>query len=243
MVNKVHILSEIRRTAVANGGVALGQARFETETGIGQRDWRGIHWARWSDAVEEAGLEPNQFKGATEEKRLLDSYARYAQVLGKLPTKAELQLKRRGDSSFPSWNTFARFGSKLELVKCLREHCKADPELATAGLLCDAYLESSATHVNGEEPADSDEIVFGFVYLAKSGKHYKIGKSYSPGRRQYELSIQLPEPIESVHVIRTDDPSGIEEYWYRRFADKRLNGEWFALDAADVAAFKRRKFM
>lgn len=75
----------------------------------------------------------------------------------------------------------------------------------------------------------------------KSGKHFKIGRSNAPGRRQYELSIQLPQAIEVIHEIRTDDAVGIERYWHERFADRRLNGEWFALTAADVRAFKRRK--
>ena len=83
----------------------------------------------------------------------------------------------------------------------------------------------------------------GFVYLMKSGRFYKIGKSNAAGRREYELAIQLPEKLKTLHSIRTDDPSGIEEYWHKRFAAKRKNGEWFDLEARDVTAFRRRKFM
>ena len=81
------------------------------------------------------------------------------------------------------------------------------------------------------------------MYLIKSGRFYKIGKTNAAGRREYELDLQLPEAVSTIHVIRTDDPGGIEAYWHQRFELKRKKGEWFDLTAADVVTFKRRRYM
>ena len=82
---KSHILEEIKRTAAQNGGSPLGSALFEAETGIRIPDWFGIHWARWGDAVQEAGFEPNQMNSAYDKQRLLQAYAELALELGRLP--------------------------------------------------------------------------------------------------------------------------------------------------------------
>jgi len=80
--------------------------------------------------------------------------------------------------------------------------------------------------------------VEGVVYLLRAGPHFKIGKSINFEKRLTSIKLQLPERAEVVHVIRTSNPSQTESFWHRRFAAKRLNGEWFALTETEVDEFK-----
>ena len=68
---------------------------------------------------------------------------------------------------------------------------------------------------------------------------YKNGKSLDTVRRGQELRTQMPQDLELIHEIKTDDPFGIEKYWHKRFEKKRLNREWFNLSSDDIKAFKR----
>jgi hypothetical protein len=240
-MKKEHILQEIRRTAEANGGAPLGYQKFTTETGIKKYDWMGVFWARWSEALKEAGFAANDFQSAYDKAELLERYATLAQELGRLPSDSDIRLKARSDADFPANTTFSsRFGAKSELVAQLVEYCRTRTGYEDVVRYCQEYAPPKR-HMREEAAAQEED--FGFVYLIKSGRFYKLGRTNSAGRRERELAIQLPEKAKTVHVIRTDDPCGIEAYWHKRFEPKRKNGEWFELDAADVAAFKRRKFM
>jgi hypothetical protein len=239
-VNKDAILREIRRTAEANGGRPLGWRRFLAETGIRESDWLGTHWARWSDAVREAGLLPNRLQQPYEQAVLLENLAKLALELGRLPNRGDLRFHAARDSGFPNPKTFSRLGGKRQVVTQLADFCKTRPGYEPVVALCQHVLGATATRASGDQrPA----AVVGFVYRLKSGRYYKIGRSNSAGRREYEVGLQLPDPARLIHRISTDDPVGIEAYWHHRFADKHKNGEWFELDAADLSAFKRRKFM
>jgi hypothetical protein len=240
-MNKQHIVAEIKRTATANGGVPLGVSRFSQETGIKDSDWKGKIWARWGDALREAGFEPNQFSTPAYDKdTLIEKLIALARELGHFPVRAELNMKSRNDDSFPWSITFERhLGSIRQRATNVLEYCRSRTGYDDIIALC---APIAAQEDAAKEEIEPEEVI-GFVYLMKSGRHYKIGRSNAAGRREYELAIQMPEKLTTVHTIRTDDPAGIEDYWHRRFADKRKNGEWFDLAAADVKAFKRRKLM
>ena len=239
-MTKEAILAEIKRVAAANNGVPPGSQRFTTETGIGESAWSGKYWARWGDALREAGFSPNVWQVPYSDDVFIQSYIRLIRKLGHFPAVRELSLKRRQDSSFPSSGTFLRFGSKPTAAKRIIEFCRKNSGYEDVIKICEPVAAKSPAR---EDKVSTYQAVAGFVYLIKSGRHYKIGRSNSAGRREYELAIQLPEKASKVHEIRTDDPSGIEAYWHNRFAAKRRGGEWFDLDASDVSAFKRRKFM
>ena len=219
----------------------LGWRKFFRETGIRETEWLGKYWPRWSEALREAGFSPNQLTSAYEETDLIERYVALVRRLGAIPAKGDLRMETRADPTFPSDKTFARFGSKADLVSKVLDYCQSRQGHEDIIGLCKAYQPPSRASDDSQSMPVGGEI--GFVYLMKSGRFYKIGRTNASGRRERELAIQLPEKASTVHIIRTDDPIGIETYWHRRFEAKHKNGEWFELTAADVSAFKRRKFM
>jgi hypothetical protein len=238
--SKAHILEELRRYAANNRGKAPGFRKFCTETGIKESDWAGKYWARWNDALREAGLDENEKETGYEDVFLIEKLVELCTEHGHFPTLREFKLKASTVEGFPSDNVFRRrYGSKADMARAVRAHCELNGP-KTLLPICDVVLAEASTEArtkHGDQPTE------GFVYLIRSGKHFKIGRTNSLERRGRELAIQLPERAELVHSIKTDDPVGIEDYWHRRFDDRRLNGEWFKLSADDVAAFRRRRFM
>lgn len=235
MATRDEIISEIIRLADENGGRAPGRRAFENATGIREGEWSGVYWARWGDAVAEAGLQPNQKRGKLPTDQVLRYFAEAMRHYGHFPTSLEIKMYSRERPDFPGHNTFYNhFQSQNALVTALSKWLRSNDGCADlVALLPEAITTPPKIKANQAN---------GFVYLLKSGDYYKIGRSDEVERRVKEITVALPEKVTMVHSIRTDDPPGIEAYWHRRFADRRANGEWFRLTAADVRAFKRRRF-
>ncbi len=234
MRTKQDIINAIRQAAKDNGGKPLGTDRFEKETGINPYDW-GKYWARFGDAQKEAGFEPNQLQGAYDDEFCFGKIIGLARKLGKFPTYKEIRVEKSSDPEFPSKEAFYRFGTKEQFSEKVIGYCKLNNGYDDVIEFCKSVLEKSS------KGADKDDanVSAGEVYLLKSGRYYKIGKTNDIVRRGNELRIQLPEKMDLIHSIKTDDPNGVEAYWHRRFESKRMQGEWFDLNSTDIKAFKR----
>jgi len=195
---------------------------------------------RRSDAVREAGSTPNRMNDPLPDEAVLSALADLVRELGRFPTNVELKMRARDDPDSPSANTISARGggTKSGLARRLLDYCASEPTLADVAPICLA-LASSVDDGEDDGPNPIGPPV-GYVYLMKMGRYYKIGRSNAVGHRHYEVGLKMPEKVVVVHELETDDPVGIEAYWHDRFAERRLEGEWFNLSAEDVRACKRR---
>jgi hypothetical protein len=241
-VMRDHILQEIRRLAALSGGQPPGQIAFARDTGIAEHLWRGKFWARWGDALVEAGHEPNKWTGRLDSNEVLTGIITACRHYGRLPTRDELLIYRKTEPSIPSEQAIKRhFGRRSELIVALAKHAAENEGYADIVLMLPDDPQPVSEPVS-EPPKGQKTSPDGFVYLIKSGDFYKIGRSDDIERRVKEIRVALPDKATLVHSIRTDDPAGIESYWHKRFADRRANGEWFKLSSLDISAFKKRKY-
>ena len=187
--------------------------------------------------MADAGLPLNKMQERISSDFVLDRYAEVCRHYSRPPSIAELKYYAIGIPGFLNKSTFAKhFGGKAEIIVALRDRAIERGENDLLAILPNVEISSPPA------VASFSEVSEGWVYLLKSGEHFKIGRSDDLEKRVKQISIALPEKVEMVHAIQTDDPPGIETYWHRRFAEHRANGEWFKLLPTDVKAYKRRKF-
>jgi hypothetical protein len=182
-VDKQQMLNEIRRTAAQNGGVALEEHAFYQATGIMKHEWFPKLWPRFSAAVKDAGLVPQEFRMEKDynDDELLEKYAKLAQKLKSLPTNIDIRHQKASGADVPGAKTYeTRFGTKLKLVAQLADYCVTRVQFTDVYDLCANYLRKAGND-------SSDEVVpqgeLGFVYLFRMGKYCKIGSTSDLLRR------------------------------------------------------------
>ena len=228
------ILTEIKRLAEANDGTPPGLNIFVKETGFKSHEW-GKYWARWGDAVRDAGFIAQEWNAKKDIAFFYPKLAEAVRLYKRFPTSRELQLFRNLHPDIPANNTLRNhFGSKVEMVDAIRQWAITVEDYNDIVVLLQEFSKP--------EKATTSSSKEGYVYLIKSGAFYKIGRGDELEKRVKQIRTALPDASSLEHSIRTDDPPGIEAYWHRRFAEKRANGEWFKLTTSDVAAFRKRKY-
>ncbi|RFB80653.1 hypothetical protein DYH55_03885 [Methylovirgula sp. 4M-Z18] len=122
LVTREHILSEIRRLASKNGGQAPGNDLFFSATGIRVHEWRGVYWVKWSDALREAGLTPNERQHRYTADFLFAKLAEAARHFNAVPGDMQMKMYKQVDQAFPARQTFGlHFRSRQDLLSRFRE--------------------------------------------------------------------------------------------------------------------------
>lgn len=244
MYTKEEIIKEIQKCAKDNGGHTPGAEKFEEITGVGPYELHKHSWSNYGELVREAGLTPNKFdKTKYGHDQLCEIFIKVIREKRKWPTRGVLDVKRHNDSKFPASVTFYnKLGLTGRLAQSIMEYVRDKPRYEDVVEICNSTLEKYK-NVDEQGEEGTERGIHGWVYLIKHGSRnqYRIGKATNLLRRLGQNRIELPEIAIPIHSIETADITGVETYWLNHFKSKRLNGDWFNLNRADVNEFKRWK--
>jgi hypothetical protein len=246
---------------VQQRGRPVGRSIFIRDAGITAYYWQGNYWASWAEFQAECGVTPNRQNTRIADEVLLQKYVEAALALKKLPSECDLRMWRRADPSCPNSSAFFHLGKRHEMLAKVTAYCQGKPRFApVASLVEQARVRFMSRK---RQPGRSR----GFVYLARSKEGdwlYTIGQKGktppddrclapspavlkvgrpAPGRRRLQrLATEMSVLPETIHIIDTDDPDGIADYWRRRFRARRMKLNCYRLYPEDIAAFKRRQY-
>jgi Meiotically up-regulated gene 113 len=239
-MTEADITRRIAELARERGGHISFHA-FLDSTGVSRSWLRGQPWFRsWNELLNKLDLKTKSFGvSRIPSTAVAKSITNLIMRIERWPTDDDIRQERFNDPLFPSINVVRPIRKTGELARLIVAIGDSDPAYRKASNIARQQVQNISTEVH----TLPDEKIRGYVYLLRSGRRYKIGKSNDPSRRYREVKLELPDETIQDHTIATDDPSGIEAYWHKRFASKRIrNTEFFNLDAADVRAFKRRSY-
>lgn len=89
-------------------------------------------------------------------------------------------------------------------------------------------------------PAAAPTLRSGVVYVLKSAYGYKVGRTRDVPSRMRTFGVHLPFIYTIPLCAWFDHCHEAESRYHARFADKRINGEWFDLTEADIEQIRNR---
>lgn len=215
-------------------GKVLGERVFAKKTGLPVWHWRK-YWPTWSAFQADVGFEPNSRKLRIPDEYLLRRLAELTLKLDKLPLKRDLAEERRRDGSIPDHQTFGRMGRHNQRLQKLEAFCQSKPEFARVVEL----IRLDRGQRMGLQP--DPERYQGIVWLTRQGNFHHLGHERATGQRLRRLAT-LTSLAPGTHIIQTDDPVGVEQYWRKRFRQKHVGRKTYKLEFKDVWAFRRRTY-
>ena len=145
-MDKQEIINEIKRTAAENNGEPLGERSFEKETCIRRTEWYGVYWAKWSEAVQEAGFEPNKPNQAYDEPWLIECFIRIIREVEEWPSQARVELICRNQDDLPSGRAFRNiFRTKSNLAARVFAYCQERGGYDDIIAICEPIVETTPT--------------------------------------------------------------------------------------------------
>jgi hypothetical protein len=157
------VIAEIRRLAEQNG-VGPGIRAFELETGILRREWMGRIWARWGDALADAGCEPNALTSRRDSEEVLRFVAECCLAIGRWPGTQDFRLYARNSPGFPASNTIDNHYPKRSiLANALRTWVRRPENVSFAS------LETILPEAKPVAVETSRNEKYGHVYLLRAG--------------------------------------------------------------------------
>jgi hypothetical protein len=127
----------------------------------------------------------------------------------------------------------------FEALPKLRDRAFVEESFSRTNEILDDETWEWCINITDATVLHSDTPKAGYVYLIQSPTgSYKIGRSKNIANRLKTFNVKLPFEIEIEHVISCSDYRAAERELHKRYADKRVNGEWFALTRDDVEQIK-----
>lgn len=183
-MNRDQFIQRIRELA-AERGDHIGFRECLKEVGLSEGWLRGQPWFNgWNKLLTDLGLQTRRFEPP--QRNAADSVATLVDLvrrLGRWPTEDELRRERASNKAIASTAYIRKLRRSGELAALLAPYAEADPTNQTLRTL----IADASRPEESEIVTSSKDRVQGYVYMLRSGRKYKIGKSTDPSRRFREI--------------------------------------------------------